>query len=80
MYALYIANKNYSSWSLRPWLLLKAFHIDFQESPVSLAEQGLRERLLAYSDTAKVPVLIDLEATDRPLWPGLRATVNIEIR
>lgn len=30
--------------------------------------------------TPKVPVLIDLEATDRPLWPGLRATVNIEIR
>ena len=65
---LIIGNKNYSSWSLRPWLLLKAFHIDFQESPVSLAEQGLRERLLAYSDTAKVPVLIDQSVA---IWDSL---------
>lgn len=31
MYQLYIANKNYSSWSMRPWLVLKAFNLPFEE-------------------------------------------------
>ncbi|MCJ8323561.1 MAG: glutathione S-transferase family protein [Rhizobiales bacterium] len=56
---LIIANKNYSTWSLRPWLLLKAHHIEFDEINVSLREDGLRQRLLQYSESAKMPVLHD---------------------
>ena len=33
MYQLYIGNKNYSSWSLRPWVLLSALEIPFEETP-----------------------------------------------
>lgn len=56
---LVIGNKNYSSWSLRPWLLLKAFDVPFDEQWVSLAEPRLTARLLEFSDSARVPVLND---------------------
>lgn len=56
---LVIGNKNYSTWSLRPWMLLHSFSIEFDEQLVSLNADGLTERLLQYSDTARVPVLID---------------------
>lgn len=55
---LVIGNKNYSSWSLRPWLLLTHFNIDFEETSVSLAPQGLSDRLQSYSPVGKVPVLL----------------------
>lgn len=58
---LVIANKNYSSWSLRPWLLLSAFEIEFDEIQLSLAPEGLSERLGQYSPSNRVPVLIDGE-------------------
>lgn len=56
---LIIGNQNYSSWSLRPWLLLTAFGLDFEQQVVSLHDDGMRERLLEISASAKVPVLID---------------------
>ncbi len=56
---LVIGNKNYSTWSLRPWLLLSAFDIPFEEIQVSLNSDGLSERLRQYSPSARVPVLID---------------------
>lgn len=56
---LVIANKNYSSWSLRPWLLLSSFDIPFEEIKLSLAPEGLSERIGQYSPTKRVPVLID---------------------
>ena len=68
---LVIGNKNYSSWSLRPWLLLKAFDVPFEEQNVSLIGLGTRElsdHLRQYSPAAKVPVLID---EDRVLWDSL---------
>ncbi len=65
---LVIGNQNYSTWSLRPWLLLKAFNVHFEEVKVSLAEEGLRERLLEHSPTAKVPVLIE---RDLHIWDSL---------
>ncbi|WP_075186393.1 glutathione S-transferase family protein [Teredinibacter haidensis] len=56
---LVIGNQNYSSWSLRPWLLLRHFDIDFDEIKISLAPANLREILGEFSPSCKVPVLID---------------------
>lgn len=56
---LIIGNKNYSTWSLRPWLLLTAFNVEFDEINVSLNDDGLRQRLLQFSASAKMPVLQD---------------------
>ena len=68
---LVIGNKNYSSWSLRPWLLLKAFDVPFEEQNISLIGLGTQEltsRLRQFSPSAKVPVLIDGE---RVIWDTL---------
>ncbi|MEL6605757.1 MAG: glutathione S-transferase, partial [Cyanobacteria bacterium J06614_10] len=61
MLKLVIGNKNYSSWSLRAWLLLATFGIEFEEIQESLQQQDLQSRLGQYSPTARVPVLIDGE-------------------
>lgn len=63
MLKLVIGNKNYSSWSLRAWLLLATFSIEFEEIQESLQQQDLQSRLGQYSPTARVPVLIDEEIT-----------------
>lgn len=65
---LVIGNKNYSSWSLRPWLLLTAFEVSFDEQWVSLQEPNLSERLKAFSGSARVPVLNDGELS---IWDSL---------
>ncbi len=65
---LVIGNKNYSSWSLRPWLLLSAFNIEFEEIQESLLQEGVKERLGKYSPSCKVPVLIDEELS---IWDSL---------
>jgi glutathione S-transferase len=65
---LVIGNKNYSTWSLRPWLLLSALNLDFEEIQVSLLQDGLKERLGKYSASCKVPVLID---GDLSVWDSL---------
>ena len=54
---LYVGNKNYSSWSLRAWLALKATGVEFVEEVVPIFQPGSREELLKYSPTGKVPVL-----------------------
>ena len=55
---LVIGNKNYSSWSLRPWILLRHFEIPFDEIFVPLYEGDYKSRLLALSPAGKVPALI----------------------
>lgn len=65
---LIIGNKNYSSWSLRAWLLLSKFGIEFEEVQESLRQAGLKERLSQYSPTGRVPVLIDGTIT---VWDSL---------
>jgi len=68
---LIIGNKNYSSWSLRPWLLLDAYDIKFEEQLVSLVGLGgvdLTQRLKEYSGSARVPVLQDGDLT---VWDSL---------
>ncbi|MDX8000638.1 glutathione S-transferase family protein [Xenorhabdus sp. Reich] len=69
MYTLWIANKNYSSWSLRPWILLKALEIPFHER-LSYFEDGKssHEKFKAFSPSGLVPCLIDGEMT---VWDSL---------
>ncbi|CAN5366673.1 glutathione S-transferase family protein [soil metagenome] len=59
MFQLYIADKNYSSWSMRPWVLMKAARIDFQETTIRLAEPGTAAAIAAVSPSRTLPVLHD---------------------
>ena len=68
MYTLYIGNKNYSSWSLRPWVLMKTAGIAFREERIALYEAQSRERLDAIAPAGKVPVLRDGETV---VWDSL---------
>jgi len=65
---LVIGNKNYSSWSLRPWLLLRQAGIDFEEIPVRLFTKEFEAEIARYSPAGKVPVLID---GDVSVWDSL---------
>ena len=56
---LIIGNKNYSSWSLRPWIAMKVAGIPFEETVISLDAADFKARVGAVSGTGKVPVLID---------------------
>ena len=62
---LYIANKNYSSWSMRPWVLLKQADIDFEEVMVRFdgfdAQSKFKQSLKDINPVGKVPVLVDGE-------------------
>ncbi len=59
MYELYIGNKNYSSWSLRPWLLLRALGIPFAEHVVPFDPGTSWAKFRAFSPSGKVPCLVD---------------------
>lgn len=54
-----IGNKNYSSWSLRPWLVLAHFAIPFDEEVLPLSGEGWKARLQTRSPSGRVPVLLD---------------------
>ena len=56
---LVIGSKNYSSWSMRPWVLLKHFELKFEEVSVSLFTPGYEKQLKKHSPSQKVPVLLD---------------------
>lgn len=56
---LLIGNRNYSSWSLRPWLVLRHYEIPFDDEVLMLSGEGWREALAKNSPTGRVPVLID---------------------
>lgn len=59
MYELYIANKNYSSWSLRPWVLMRELNIPFEERNVIFAAKMNWESFRSFSPTGQVPCLKD---------------------
>jgi glutathione S-transferase len=65
---LVIGNKNYSSWSMRPWIGLRAAGIAFDETVISLNAPDFKPRLGKLSGTGKVPVLID---GDVHVWESL---------
>ncbi len=56
---LVVANKAYSSWSLRPWILLAHFKIPFEEVVIPMAQPETREAMLRYAPTGKCPSLHD---------------------
>ncbi len=58
MFELHIANKNYSSWSLRPWLLMRALDIPFVEKLHYFSSPGTPSTFGTLSPSAKVPVLV----------------------
>lgn len=66
---LVIGNKNYSSWSMRPWLALRANNIPFEEVFVSLySGEADKRRILDFSGAGKVPILVDGNVT---VWDSL---------
>jgi glutathione S-transferase len=66
---LVIGNKNYSSWSMRPWLALKACDIAFDEVSIPLyTGDADKQRILKFSRAGKVPVLVDGDVT---IWDSL---------
>ena len=83
---LLIGNRNYSSWSLRPWLVLKHFDIGFEDEVLQLQGEGFRDVLAQRSPTGRVPVLFDGELAvvetiaiieyladlfpDKAIWPA----------
>ncbi len=68
MLKLVIANKLYSSWSLRPWMVMRAFDIAFDEILIPLRTPTSRERVLEVSPSGKVPALI---TPDQTVWESL---------
>ena len=79
MFELYIANKNYSSWSLRPWVLLHGLGIPFDEKLVPfLGGAGVNwDAFRAFSPTGKVPCLRD---GDTVVWDSLAITEYVAER
>jgi glutathione S-transferase len=85
---LVIGPKNTSSWSLRPWILLKQAGIPFQELNLDYKVPSFKQEILTYSPAGKVPVLVDgptkiweslaiceyVAETNPRLWPEDRAT------
>jgi glutathione S-transferase len=66
---LVIGNKNYSSWSMRPWLALRGSAIAFEEIFIPLyTGQADKDHILSFSRSGKVPILIDGEVT---VWDSL---------
>jgi len=68
VYTLYIANKNYSSWSLRPWILMKEANIAFEERMLPFGDEPTWAPFRALSPAGKVPTLVD---GGRVVWDSL---------
>ena len=76
-YTLITANRNYSSWSLRPWLLMRALDIPFEERFEGFARSDNHAAFRAFSPTGQVPVLID---GDRTIWDSMGITLYLAER
>jgi glutathione S-transferase len=65
---IYLGNKNYSSWSMRPWLVLKQIGIAFDEIVIPLYEATSKATIMKYSPSGKVPAL---QHGDLVVWESL---------
>ncbi len=72
---LVIGNKNYSSWSLRPWLLLRHFNISFKEVRVPLYREDTAGSLSCWSPTGLVPIL---KHGDLTVWDSLAICEHVQ--
>lgn len=74
-YSLYIGNKNYSSWSMRPWVLMKQMEIEFTEVKIRMdygaADSAFKRSMSVVSPTGKVPLLVDHQQGDLAVWDSL---------
>lgn len=68
---LYIGNKRYSSWSMRPWVLLKALEVPFEEKLQIFKAAPSQPQFISFSPTAKVPCLYDSQQKDVAIWDSL---------
>ena len=75
MLKLYIGNKNYSSWSMRPWVLLTQAGIAFEEVMLRFdaftANSNFKQRLGQLSPAGRVPVLVDCDVSNVVVWDTL---------
>ena len=71
MFDLFIGNKNYSSWSLRPWVLMRELNIPFRENLVPFGGAQNPDAFRDFSPTGKVPCLVDGNVT---VWDSLAIT------
>jgi glutathione S-transferase len=71
MLRLHIANKNYSSWSLRPWILLRQLEIPFEERLTPFSEAKGKSTFTTFSPSGRVPCLVDDSLT---IWDSLAIT------
>lgn len=76
-YTLITANRNYSSWSLRPWLLMKVLGIPFADRLEPFAQPVNYEAFRSFSPTGQVPALIDGATT---VWDSLGITLYLADR
>lgn len=65
---LFIGDKHLSSWSMRPWLLMKYFEIPFEEQLIKLDQKTTKAEIAKISPSGKVPVLVD---GDLHVWDSL---------
>ena len=72
-FTLYITHKNYSSWSLRAWLLMRVFEIPFEEKLVSMESDATVPDMEGVSPTRKVPCLVDRER-GVTIWESIAIT------
>jgi glutathione S-transferase len=77
LYDLYVGNKNYSSWSLRPWVLLRELAIPFREILVPFGGSANPDAFRSFSPTGKVPCLVDGPVT---VWDSLAITEYVAER
>ncbi|MCP1327689.1 glutathione S-transferase, partial [Halomonas sp. 707D4] len=74
MFDLYIANKNYSSWSLRPWVLMTALEIPFNERlmPFEGGSGASHDTFLRFSPSGLVPCLVEVNGdVEEAVWDSL---------
>jgi len=74
---LIIGNKNYSSWSLRAWLLLREADIEFEEHRIALDVDDTRAEIARFTDAGRVPVLV---LDDQSIWDSLAIAETVAER
>jgi glutathione S-transferase len=80
-YTLITANRNYSSWSLRPWLLMKALAIPFEDRIEPFTKPDNYDDFRAFSPTGQVPLLLAKDSGgERPVWDSLGITLYLADR
>lgn len=81
-YTLITANRNYSSWSLRPWILMRALDIAFEDRVEPFTKASNYDEFRAFSPTGQVPVLIDADAVEgkRTVWDSLGIALYLDDR